>query len=162
METPPNETYTKTAVTKSGAKDYCVYSVFTLGRLRKLNFKVSNKASRKDGALTTVTNIKNFWGAALTWDRDVSSTEFDSALVDSVVFLNAFVEVAEKTGGFKSKQHLSSMALSALGKYYRSHCDVSAEPISAPKMAEVVVGLGDIGRQKSEQTYNQIVAALKP
>jgi hypothetical protein len=75
--------------------------------------------------------------------------------------LSAFVKAAQAVEGFDADQHLASMTLSAVGKYYIDALNVKGEAPSADKVAAKVVAMGDIGRQKSEKTYAAITKAFQ-
>ena len=50
--------------------------------------------------------------------------------------------------------------MSAIGKYYKALTDAGVKP-DADKLVKVIVAMGDIGRQKSEETYSAICKAMK-
>jgi hypothetical protein len=158
-----DDMFKKTATTKSKAKKYCVFSVFKKGYPAKLEFKASLTSSRDGGtALTTITNIENFWGNALEWRKDMERAEFDDELKKSVEFLNAVAASFQSQGSFDASQHMASMVLSAIGKYYRDVESVTGNAISrADEIAKVIVAMGDIGRQKSDLTYSELSKALR-
>ena len=158
-----DEMYEKTAKTKAKARKYCVYSVVRNGYPKKLTFKVSMTSSRKDGGLTTLTNVENFMGAALEWSKEMSQKEFDKELGKVVTFLNAVAKAFKGIEGFDPAHHMASMTMSSMGKYYKTYGEITGDnPVKvAPKVAEVVVSMGKIGRQKSEETYEMIAKAMR-
>lgn len=157
------ELYNRTAKTKAKARKYCVYSVLSRGYPKKLSFKVSMTSSRKDGGLTTLTNVENFLGNSLEWNKDMKRKDFDKSLEGAVSFLNAFAKELQKADGFDPSHHMSSMAMSAVGKYYKTYREITGNDATevAGKVAGVVVDMGEIGRQKSEATYNLITKAMR-
>jgi hypothetical protein len=152
--------YDATATNKTGARKYCLYSVFEKGYPSKLEFSISTTPSRKGGGLTTVSNIESFWKLALTWTKDMSWKEFDSSLKGSIVFLNGVVSSMQKEEAFDPAQHLSTMTLSAIGKWYRAYVDMVGSP-NPDAVAKAVVGMGDIGRQKSDATYQALTEMMR-
>ena len=74
------------------------------------------------------------------------------------------VEVMQHTRGFDPKQHLAAKPLVAIGKYYLTRVDASSDkeiPASlAVKVAKAIVGLGEIGRQKSQKTFDALKGAV--
>lgn len=163
LEAGQEELYQKTAKTKATARKYCVYSVLQRGYPKKLTFKVSMTSSRKDGGLTTLTNVENFLGNALEWDREMERKDFDKKLGCAVLFLNAVAKAFKGVEGFDPSNHMASMTMSAMGKYYKTYCEITGnDPIGeVDKIASIVVSLGDIGRQKSEQTYMAITKGMR-
>ena len=157
-----DDLYKGTATTKNKAKKYCVFSVLKNKYPAELTFKLSLTASRHGGALTTITNIENFWSAALDWHKAMEREEFDAALKKSVEFLNKLADQYGQTAGFDEVQHMSSMALSAVGKYYSDVESVTGDAISrVPEIATAIVQMGNIGRQKSDLTYSALAKALR-
>jgi hypothetical protein len=55
------------------------------------------------------------------------------------------------------------MTMAAIGKYYKTMVDANATVDDAfiDKLVNVVVAMGEIGRQKSDATYTAIVRAMK-
>lgn len=157
-----DELYKNTATTKTKVKKYCVFSVLKNKYPAELSFKLSLTASRKGGALTTITNVENFWGAALNWNKQMERAEFDEQLKTSVTFLNALAEKLQEQDGFDAIQHMSSMALSAIGKYYQDVESVTGDALGRVEdIAVAIVAMGEIGRQKSEVTYTALAKALR-
>jgi hypothetical protein len=163
VEAEQEELFGKVAKTKAKARKYCVYSVVQRDYPAPLSFAVSLTSSRTDGSLTTLTNVENFWGAALDWFKGIERKDFDEALKASVAFLNAFVAELQKVSGFDAAQHLAAMPLQAVGKYYRSYQEVTGKDATkmAPAIAAAIVALGEIGRQKSELTYSELTKAVQ-
>jgi hypothetical protein len=157
------EMYSKTVLTKAKAKKYCVYSVLEKGHPTRLTFPVSLTSSRKDGGLTTITNVENYWGAAIDWHKDTEQKDFDASLESATEFLNKLAKELQAVSGFEASHHMASMTLSAIGKWYRSYVDVNgASPDDkAGVIAKAVVAMGAIGRQKSEQTYDALKKAMR-
>jgi hypothetical protein len=157
------EMYSKTVKTKAKARKYCVYSVLEKGHPTRLSFPVSLTSSRKDGGLTTLTNVENYWGAAIDWHKDTEQKDFDSALETATEFLNLLAKALQAVAGFDSSHHMASMTLSAVGKYYRSYVDVngSSPEDKVDAIATAIVGMGGIGRQKSEMTYDALKKAMQ-
>jgi hypothetical protein len=163
VDTEQDELYQKTVKTRSTARKYCVYNMMKRRYPAKLAFKVSQTSSRRDGGLTTLTNIENFWGAALDWNQELGRKEFDAMLKDSVKFLNELAEEFANNRDFDEDSHMASMTMIAIGKYYRAYSEImgrnAIEVVRA--VAKQVVKMGDIGRQKSEKTYKELSSALK-
>ena len=157
------EMYAKTVKTKAKARKYCVYSVLEKGHPTRLSFPVSLTSSRKDGGLTTLTNVENYWGAAIDWHKDTEQKDFDTALEIATEFLNLLAKALQAVAGFDASHHMASMTLSAVGKYYRSYVDVhgSSPEDKVDAIATAIVGMGGIGRQKSEMTYDALKKAMQ-
>jgi len=165
VDVKQEELYEKLVKSKLKARKYCVYSVIERKHPSKLGFPVSLTSSRKDGGLTTVSNVEGFWGAAVKWTSDKERKEFDATLKMATEFLNELAEEMQKAKdkGFNAKQHLAAQTLIAIGKYYLDFTNVKGDaPASlAGKVAKAVVAMGDIGRQKSEKTYSALTKALQ-
>ena len=163
IEADQDELYTKLATTKPKAKKYCVFSVLDRGLPASLDFPVSVSSSRKDGGLTTISNISNYFGAACLWTKEMPRKDFDESIKSAVGWLNAFVEEAQKVEGFEPKQHLASMTLQAVGKWFQAYSSTNKAPADTDiaKLAATIVGMGGIGRQKSDTTYMAIGKAMK-
>jgi hypothetical protein len=164
IDAEQDELYTKTVKTRSSARKYCVFNVMKRKYPMRLGFKVSQTSSRRDGGLTTLTNVENFWGAALEWNQDLDRKKFDAMLKDSVRFLNEIAEEFQKHKDFNPDHHMASMTMIAIGKYYRAYSEIMGKnAIDVVRiLAKHVVKMGEIGRQKSEKTYKELSAALKP
>jgi len=159
----PDELYEKLVKSKVKARKYCVYSVLERKHPCKLGFQVSLTSSRKDGGLTTVSNVEGFWGAAVKWVSSTGRRHFDATLKASTEFLNDMAEAMQKSEEFQPKQHLAAQTMIAIGKYYLDYTNVKGEvPASlAGKVAKAVIAMGDIGRQKSEKTYAALSKAMQ-
>lgn len=157
------ELYEKLVKSKMKARKYCVYSVLERKHPCKLAFPVSLTSSRKDGGLSTVSNVEGYWGAALKWDGSMERKAFDAGLKAATEFLNETVDAMQKVKEFDAKQHLAAQTLVAVGKYYLEYTNIKGDiPASlAGKVAKAVVALGDIGRQKSEKTYAALSKAMQ-
>ena len=158
-----DELYANTAKSKRTAQKYCVFSVLKNEYPATLDFKVSLTASREGGAaLTTITNVENFWGAALNWTKEMERAEFDAQLKDSIEFLNAFAEAVQAREGFDAKQHMASQTVTAVGNYYSDLQNVTGKAIDqADEIAEVIVAMGDVARLKSQAIYLALAKALR-
>lgn len=157
-----DDMYKNTATTKTKVKKYCVFSVLKNKYPAELTFKLSLTASRQGGALTTITNVENFWGASLSWNKEMERSVFDAQLKKSIEFLNALTIALQAETGFDAVQHMSSMALSATGKYYQDVESVTGDALSRVNdIAKAIVDMGDIGRQKSDVTYTALAKALR-
>lgn len=153
-----DDLYYRTVLSKGKAKKYCVYSVVNRGYPMKLGFKASKDSSRKDGGITTLANVENYWGAALEWKNGMSRKDFDGQFKESMKFLNAVAASMQKKPEFDSKCHLAAMALAAMGKYFRVHMAAGKNPLSAAEsVGKSIVGMGDIARQRSEKTYQALM-----
>ncbi len=154
--------YAKVCTNKFNARKYCVFVTIDRSRPVKLHFGVAASA-KLQGALTTISNVEGFWGAALEWHKGVTRKDFDSKLKDSTIFLNSLVEKLQADKSFEPRQHMAAMPLAAIGKYYRTLVDASIDVDDAciSEIAKVIVAMGEIGRQKSEDTYDGIVKAMK-
>jgi hypothetical protein len=163
VDASQDDLYNKTVLTKAKAKKYCVYSVLEKGYPIRLTFPVSLTASRKDGGLTTLTNVENYWSAAIEWYKELTRADFDAALEAATDFLNLLAKAFQKEQGFEPVSHMASMTLSAVGKYYRAYLELNGEsPIGkVDVIAKAVVAMGDIGRQKSEETYKVLAKVMK-
>lgn len=164
VDVKQDELYAAVCTSKGKARKYAVYSVFERKHPAKLAFAVSFTASRKDGELTTLTNVENFWKAAVEWTSETERKVFDASLKASIEFLNALVEAMQTVKGFDAEQHLASMPLTAIGRFYREYGSIQGEnAISVvKKVAKTVVELGEVGRQPSKKTYDAIAKAMQP
>jgi ParB-like chromosome segregation protein Spo0J len=157
----PDELYSSLCKSKLKARKYCVYTVIERKHPCKLGFPVSLTSSRKDGGLTTVSNVEGFWGAAVKWASDMERKEFDASLKAATEFLNEMGEAMQGVEKFDPKQHLAAKAMVAIGKYYLVSCEHDGKSPVASKVAKAVVALGDIGRQTSEKIYAALTKALQ-
>lgn len=153
-----DDMYSRTVLSKSKAKKYCVFSVVNRDYPMKLGFKVSKDSSRKEGGITTLANVENYWGAALEWKSGMPRKEFDGQFKESIRFLNAVVASMQKKQEFNPKSHLAAMTLAAMGKYFHVHTVAGKNPFSAAEsVGKAIVGMGDVGRQRSEKTYQALM-----
>jgi flagellar biosynthesis GTPase FlhF len=145
------------SVAKSGttSRKYAMYSVVNRRYPAAFTFGVSSTASRKNGELVTLRSIDGFWSAALPWWSGITYEEFNECLGDSVAFLNQLAQAMQAEQGFDSTNHLSAMTTVSIGKYF-SACRALSMSVDVPKLASTIVGLGDIGRQKSDKTFAMI------
>jgi len=163
-EAAQDDLYYKTVTCKQNVSKYCVFSVVSRGYPMRLSFPVSTDSSRQNGCLTTLANVENYWRAAIEWTDGMKREDFDKSLKESVRFLNALVAAMHKQKGFDPKQHLASMTLVAIGKYYRTYSDITGNNAIevVEDIAKNIVKMGDIGRQKTEKTNAALTAALSP
>ena len=157
-----DQVYKKLATHKSNVSKYCVFSVIDRELPVKLNFQMSERSSRPDGGITTVSNIECFWDEAFAWTREMTRQEFDKDLKESVLFLNAFIDEIRKVKGFDPSQHLSAGVMSAVGRYYLSYKNIthrSALEVST-KMARGVVGLGQTSKRQQGELYNALSGGI--
>lgn len=157
VDADQDEIYAKTVTTKAKLKKYCTYTVLERGKPAKLAFELG---TRKDGALASIGTLEGYWNAALDWHRSMTRKEFDATLVESIKFVNEVALAFQADKSFEADQHMSSMTLSAIGKYYKTLTDAGIKP-DVNKLVKVVVAMGGIGRQKSEETYAAICKAMK-
>jgi hypothetical protein len=162
VDVEQDELYTKLVTSRIRASQYCVYSVLERKRPCKLSFLVSKAVSRKGDEMTTVKNLANFWKAALKWEKETERKAFDHSLKASIEFMNALVKSMKEIDGFDAEQHLASMTLSALGKYYIDFLNQRGDPMPVvDKIAKIVVGMGECGRAKAAKTYTAICKAMQ-
>jgi hypothetical protein len=164
VDAEQDELYRKTATSKISVRKYCIFSVLERKYPGKLGFKVSQTSSRRDGGLTTITNVENFWNMALDWSRGMERKEFDAALKASIRFLNELIQTMQGQKEFNPSHHLAAMTLSAIGKYYRTYGEITGRnPVEiVSDIAKQIVKMGEVGRQKSEKTYKALTSALSP
>lgn len=164
VDAAQDELYSKTITRKSVAKRYCVYSVISRGYPARLSFPVSQTSSRRDGGLTTITNVENFWAASLEWNEETLRKDFDKMLLKSVKFINRLIDILKSKSGFDPSQHLSSMSMTAIGKYYRTRMEVTGNDWTEDEievLASLLISLGEIGRWKSEKIYADIAKNMR-
>lgn len=163
VEVERDELYSRTATNKAKARKYAVYCVFEQDYPDKFDFDVSYTSSRKEGGFTTITNVERFWGTALDWKKDTERKDFDGQLAATIKFLNELVKCMQEETGFNSLHHLSAMCLTAIGKYYLTYGAIqSGNAIDVvEKIAKQIVAMGDIGRQKSEKTYDALAKVMR-
>ena len=151
-----DDLYDKVVKSKMDVGAYCVFSV--IDRKHPCKLDVSTE-SRSAGGMTTVANVAAFWIAALTWDKTTTRKVFDADLKVATEFLNALAEAMTKVKGFDPKQHLACKPLSAIGTYFIGHRETATTHVV--KIAKAVVGLGEIGRNKSKATHAALCKALE-
>ena len=161
-EANQDQVYRKLATNKLNVGKYCVFSVIERELPSKLSFNLSERSSRPDGGVTTVSNIECFWNEAFAWTRDMTRQEFDKELKESVSFLNVFIDKIKKIKGFDSSQHLSAGVMSALGRYYLSYKNITHRSAISVcgKMAEGVVGLGQTSKRPQSELYNALAGCM--
>jgi hypothetical protein len=154
--------YDKLGKYKSTVGKYCVYSVIERGYPERLNFKMSEKSSRPDGGITTVSNIEGFWGEALPWIREMSRKKLDDDLGLSVKFLNAFVAAIQEVPGFDPDQHLTAGVLAAVGRYYQTYQKITGRNAIAmcDELARGVVKIGQTSKKHQTELYNEIAGCV--
>jgi len=160
-----DELYAKMARAKKGAVDFGLITLMDLKvKGLKLKFDISKSASRAEGnCLTTVKNIRGFINTAMEeWTKTTTRKEYDETLSEAVAYLNAIVEALKTLEGFDPTQQLAAKPLSALGKLFNKFGASSAKPHEYGEMiAEILIGLGQIGRHKAGETLKQLVQKLK-
>jgi len=159
------EMYESAVNSKTSVPAFCVYSVME-GKTKgiKLGFPISLKSSRKSsGGLTTINNLRGFRKAAIEWSGAKTLEEFDEDLRLSVEYLNKLVLELQATEGFNPKQHLAAMPLVAAGHMFsRLIVASSAEPSEfVGPIAEKLVSMGDIGREKSDIIRDKLIQHIK-
>jgi hypothetical protein len=154
--------YEKLASHKPNIGKYCVYSVIERGHPAKLTFKLSEKSSRPDGGITTVSNIEEFWGEALLRRKGMSRKEFDVGLLDSVRFLNAFVTAIKKMPEFEPDQHLTANVMTAVGRYYHTFHNVTGRHAIeiVGDLTKGVVSMGQTSKKSLFELYNEIAGHM--
>lgn len=157
-EADQDKLYAKLANLKPNISKYCVFSVIERGYPAKLNFKMSERSSRPDGGITTVSNIEVFWGEALLWSKEMSRKDFDDGLKTSVKFLNAFVAAIRGIPGFDPDQHLTANVMASIGRYYHLYLNIThRNPISiVDELAKGVVKIGQTAKKPQSEIYNEI------
>jgi hypothetical protein len=98
--------YTNLVTTKAKAKKYCTYVMTERSYPAVVDFSVSPMPTRKQGELTTISNLEGFWGNALSWHRDTPREDFDRDLKAAIEFLNALVKDMQSIEGFEAKTHI--------------------------------------------------------
>jgi hypothetical protein len=156
--------YAQVVTRKTQVPHFCAYLMMDkkTGRGAKFDFEVAPKSSRKDCGLTTIRNIMGFWKKALPWHKEMTFAEFNEWFTVSVEFLNALVAEMRGLSGFMSDQHLAAMPLVAIGTYFNNLETVerNSSMKMAPSIAKTIVGMGEIGRQKSDVTHDNLSSAL--
>jgi len=159
VDAEQDELYANMATTKAKVAKYCTFSVLERSRPMKLKFDLG---TRKQGCLASITIMEGFWSRALDWQKEMSRKEFDAGLKASIQFANKLAEMFEANPSFEASQHMASMTMKAIGKYYRTMLDAGTEIDDAfvKKVTDVVVAMGAIGRQSSDVTYTALVKAM--
>jgi hypothetical protein len=152
--------YENMVTTKAKAKKYCSFSVLGRSRPMKLKFALG---TRKEGGLASIRTMEGFWGNSLDWHKGMPRKDFDSALKSTIQFANNLADIFQANESFDADQHMASMTMAAIGKYYKTMSDANTnmDEKFVTKLVGVVVAMGEIGRQKSEETYAAIVKAMK-
>jgi len=157
--------YEKMAKVKAGASEFAIVSLLsTQVHGLHLQFEVSPTSSRGGGKyLTTVIGLKGFIGAAVEWSKDMTRTEFDKVLKSAITYLNEVVGELKKIKEFDPKQQLASKPLIAIGRLYTKLvlASKSSPAEYAPLIAKILVELGEIGRNKSEETLKKLIQRIK-
>lgn len=158
-----DEMYAKVVTKKMKAIDFAVFSSISQGvKGMNLKFAVSESASRKNGELTTVNNVRCYFRSILVdWTKNTNRAEYDRDLRSGIAFLNALTEEMKKHEDFVPKQHLSGQAMVALGQMHvRLGVVIGSENKTtvdyAPVVAESIIELGEIGRNKSGDIYRSM------
>jgi hypothetical protein len=153
-----DDLYTQMATSKINSRKYCVYSVMERGYPLKLNFKVSATASRKDGGLTTLSSVETFLHQAMDWTPETERVQFDKDLKDAVEFINALAAAFVHIVDFNPDYHITTKPMTSIGKYYLNYKIAKKNPIDiVESIAEIVVGMGDVSRTKSEDIFNDLM-----
>lgn len=161
-EADQNTLFEKMSAHKPDIGKYCVCSVIDKGHPAKLTFKLSERSSRPDGGITTVSNIEEFWGEALLRRKGMTRKEFDVGLRDSVKFLNAFVSEINKIQGFDANQHMTANVMTAVGRYYLTYQNITnrnAIQIVAD-LTKAVVDIGQTAKKSWYELYNVIAGCM--
>jgi hypothetical protein len=88
--------------------------------------------------------------------------DFDRQLRKAIEFVNEIVKSMCKNEDFDEEQHLSSMTLNAIGKYFKALEDAGNNAIDEVlNIANTIISMGSIGRQKSDQTYDDLVKQMR-
>jgi hypothetical protein len=153
------ELYTQMATSKLNARKYGVYSVMERGYPLPLAFNVSATSSRKDGGLTTLSNVETFWSLVLDWNPEISQKEFDTELACTVKFINALAAAFQKNANFNPDYHMTTKPMTAIGKYYYNYKVVmKQDPITVvEQIADTIVGMGDVSRRNPDSIYDVLV-----
>jgi hypothetical protein len=152
-----DEMYAEVATTKSKAKKYCIYNILR-GHPTSISFPISHAGRQGGEGLTTISNIEGFIGNSTNWYKNMTRNDFEVEVANSVSFLNALATEMQKIEGFNPKQHMSNMALKGIANYY-TKLEEPMERVGA--VASAVVSLGNIGRQPSNETLDQLKKTIK-
>jgi len=156
-----DELYDSTVTTKAKAKKYAIYSVVKRDYPEPLAFSVSLRSSRKDGCLTTLTNVENFWAMALDWQKGMTRAEFDGILKKSIVFLNSLVGHMKKQPSFDSIEHLAAHVMYAAGKFYHAYCAEGDPTGVAEEAARQIVGMRGIDEKKADEICDVLTRVVR-
>jgi hypothetical protein len=158
-----DELYTQMATSKPNARKYCVYSVMERAYPLSLNFKVSATASRKDGGLTTLSNVETFLGAALEWNPETTRKDFDKALKNAVIFINELASAFQKNPDFDPDFHMTAKPMSAIGRNYWDYIVAGNNAIVVVgQVADKIISMGDVSRMSAEDIYDRLASDLMP
>jgi hypothetical protein len=151
-----DELYMQMATNKSNARKYCIYSIVERGYPEKLCFKTSATSSRKDGGMTTLSNVETFLSEALDWYPELTRTDYDKLLKGCVEFLNALAVSFQKNANFNPDHHMTTKPMTAIGKYYYETAFAKKEdPMTiVDKVADKVVKMGDVSRWNPDEIFN--------
>lgn len=154
-----DELYMQMATSKSNARKYCVYSLVERGYPMKLGFKTSATSSRKDGGLTTLSNVETFLSFALDWYPELTRTDYDKLLKGCVEFLNALAVSFQKNVNFNPDHHMTTKPMTAIGKYYYETAFARKEdPMTiVDKVTDKMVKMGDVSRWNPDEILNLLV-----
>jgi hypothetical protein len=163
VDAKQDELYEKLVKSKTKCRPYCVYSVIERKHPCRLKFIASLTSSRKDGGVTTVSNVEGFWGAAVKWEPGMERKEFDANLTAATEFLNEMVEAMQKVKEFDAKNNLAAKTLVAIGKYYLEYSNIKGQiPANlAGKVAKAVIALGDVGANSPEKKFSALSKAMQ-
>jgi len=148
-----DDVYKSLATNKKGMLDYATFAVVESKHPVGLDFEVALfKGSRKGGKLTTLSGLRAFWGAAITWNKRMPRQEFDVGLKSAMIFLNQFVAELRSQHGFKAKHHMAISSLTAIGMII-----AETDKFSPKQLAVELVALGDCGNWKAETIYENML-----
>lgn len=159
-----NVLYEQMVKSKGSAVQFAIISTVTKNSIGvNILFPITKTASRSGGCFTTIDNLGSYFKAATRWDRKnkISREEFDYRLKNAVVFLNNVVSASRMMEKFDPKQAMANKPLVALGNVYLwlldKHEKSKVEPVVyAEAIAKIIVELGSIGREKSEELTKKI------
>lgn len=156
------EMYIKTAENRAKLKKYCTYAVQHKNYPEALGFTVAQSQARKEGGIMLLGNIEVFFGAALDWKYGMPMKDFDVNFQEAIKFLNSLVGVFVKIPGFDPKSHTSGKTMIAIGKYFKAYktTENKAPLHLVGQVAQAIVDMGDIGKQKSENTFKALTVAM--
>jgi hypothetical protein len=160
-EVSQDQLYEKMSTLKPNIGKYCVFSVIGRGYPAKLNFKTSERSSRPDGGITTVSNVEGFWKEAISWTRGMARKDFDGELQETVSFLNDFVAAICKIPGFDPAAHLSAQVMTAVGRYYQTYRKITQKNaiVICRELARNVVSV-DTNQKRTDVIYKEIASLM--